>query len=599
MWRIITAPFRFLWAAIDGVRRVLANLLLLIVLVVLVAAWWKERAPVVPAGSALVIAPEGRLVEAATPPSPTDLLQGGRGVAEVVLDDILTAIRRAGTDSRISALVIAPGRLGPAPASKLAAIRDAIADFKRSGKPVYAHAGRFNQAQYYLASAADQIVMAPDGYVLVQGLAAYDAFYKRALDTLGVKVHVFRAGKYKSFVEPYSREGMSTENREMTQGLIDSIWADLKSDMAAARKINESAIDTYVNDYRRQLEAAGGDPAVMAQRAGLVDQLLDDNAWESLLADKVGRNGAGKLRLVDMDAYLAGTHDWIPQQGAGIAVATLEGAIVDGDGPPGTVGGDSVARLLRSMRDDHRIRAVVLRIDSPGGSAFAAEQIRVAVQALRDAGKPVVVSMSSVAASGGYWIATGADEIWAQPMTLTGSIGVFGLFPDLSEPLERIGVDIDGVRTSPLAGAMDPRRPLSDDAREALQLSVEHTYTRFVQRVAAARHMSIADVDALAQGRVWTGAEAKARGLVDQLGGLDQAVAAAARLAGVTDYHRIDATESLPLQLQLLKIVLPEARAIRPTAADAWLSALDAQVRQWASWNDPAHLYAHCLCQPM
>lgn len=597
MWRFITAPFRFLWATVDGVRRVLANLLLLFFLLMLFGLWWAGRTPPLPDKAALVIAPVGRLVEATTPPSPSDLLAGGRGVAEVQLDDVLQAIRRAKGDSRIQMLVIAPERLGPSSVSKLAAIRDEIASFKESGKPVYAYAGRFNQSQYYLASAADQVFMAPDGYALVQGLAAYNTFYKRALDQLGVKVHVFRAGKYKSFVEPYTLTGMSDENRSMTQGLLDSVWANLKADMSSTRKLPEEAIDTYVNDYRAQLAAAGGDPAQMAVDGGLVDRLMDTNAWEAFLAEQIGRDADGDLLLVGMDGYLGSTGDWLSREGAGIAVLTLQGAIVDGDGPPGTVGGSTVSQMLRELRDNERVKAVVLRIDSPGGSAFAAEQIRVAVEGVRAAGKPVVASFSSVAASGGYWIATGADEVWAYPMTLTGSIGVFGLFPDISEPLGELGIDVDGVRTAPLAGALDPRRPLSDDARDALQLSVEHTYTQFIQRVSKARKISISEADALGQGRVWTGAEAKARGLVDELGGLEQAVAAAARLANVSDYHRIEASEPLPLRLQLLKEFLPEASAGNGVAP--WVSRLMREADALLDWNDPANLYAHCLCEPL
>ena len=597
MWRFITAPFRFLWATVDGVRRVLANLLLLFFLLMLFGLWWAGRTPPLPDKAALVIAPVGRLVEASTPPSPSDLLAGGRGVAEVQLDDVLQAIRRAKGDGRIQMLVIAPERLGPSSVSKLAAIRDEIASFKESGKPVYAYAGRFNQSQYYLASAADQVFMAPDGYALVQGLAAYNTFYKRALDQLGVKMHVFRAGKYKSFVEPYTLEGMSDENRSMTQGLLDSVWANLKADMSSTRKLPEEAIDTYVNDYRAQLAAAGGDPAQMAVDGGLVDRLMDTNAWEAFLAEQIGRDADGDLLLVGMDGYLSSTGNWLSREGAGIAVLTLQGAIVDGDGPPGTVGGSTVSQMLRELRDNEQVKAVVLRIDSPGGSAFAAEQIRVAVEGVRAAGKPVVASFSSVAASGGYWIATGADEVWAYPMTLTGSIGVFGLFPDISEPLGELGIDVDGVRTAPLAGALDPRRPLSDDARDALQLSVEHTYTQFIQRVSKARKISISEADALGQGRVWTGAEAKARGLVDELGGLEQAVAAAARLANVSDYHRIEASEPLPLRLQLLREILPEASAGNGVAP--WVSRLMREADALLNWNDPANLYAHCLCEPL
>jgi len=598
MWRFLTAPFRFLWAMVDGMRRLLANLVLLFVLLVVVALWWAGRTPALPDKAALVIAPVGRLVEAATPPSPSDLLAGGRGVAEVELDDVLQSIRRAKGDERIQMLVIAPERLGPAPVSKLAAIRDEIAAFKETGKPVYAYAGRFNQAQYYLASAADQVFMGPDGYALVQGLAAYNAFYKRILDELGVKVHVFRAGKYKSFVEPYTRTGMSEENRSMTQGLLDTVWANLKADMSSTRKLPEEAIDTYTHAYRQQLLAAEGDPALMAVNAGLVDKLLDANAWEAFLAEQLGRDTDGDLPLVGMEAYLSQTRHWLPHEGAGIAVLTLQGAIVDGDGPPGTVGGASVSQMLKELRDSDQVKAVVLRIDSPGGSAFAAEQIRVAVAGLRAAGKPVVASMSSVAASGGYWIATGADEIWAYPMTLTGSIGVFGLFPDLSDPLDTLGIDMDGVRTAPLAGALDPRRPLSDDARDALQLSVEHTYTQFIRRVSAARKISISEADALGQGRVWTGAEAKARGLVDQLGGLAQAVAAAARLANVTEYHRIEASESIPLRLLLLRELLPEGRSSTGGVAP-WIDRVVHEADLLLNWNDPASLYAHCLCEPL
>ena len=601
MWRFLTAPFRAIWWLIDGLRRVLANLLLLLVVLVIAMAWWLGRAPSVADGSVLFLAPEGRLVEAATPPSPTDLLQGGRGVGEVVLDDVLTAIRRAATDSRIRALVIETDRLGPAPVTKLAAIREAVAAFKTSGKPVIARARRFNQAQYYLATAADEIVMAPDGFVLLQGLARYGTYYKRALDHLGVRVQVFRAGKYKSFVEPYTRSDMSPEDRAMTRELLDAVWGRLRDDVAAARKITPAAVDDFVIDYRGLLAAAGGDTAQMAQRQGLVDELMDDNAWAAYLQSRFGlAPTVVSPNRVDVGPYLAATDDWLPQDGGTVAVLTAQGAIVDGDGPPGTVGGDATVTLLQALRDDARVRAVVVRIDSPGGSAFASEQIRLALQALRDAGKPVVASMSSVAASGGYWIATGADEIWAAPLTLTGSIGVFGLFPDLSEPMQRLGLDVDGVATAPLAGALDPRRPLSDDARAALQMGVDHTYASFLQRVADSRRMSLEAADAVAQGRVWTGTEAKARGLVDQLGGLDQAVAAAARLAGLTSYHRVDAEMPLPLRLQLLQHVMPELSGGQGGGlAGQWLSQIRQEALDVLTWNDPDQLYAHCQCAPL
>ena len=601
MWRLITAPFRALWFIVDVLRRTLANLLLLAVLIAIIGLWWFERPHPVPQGAALVIAPEGRLVEALAPPVPTDLLRGGDGVSEVLLDDVLDAIRRATTDARIAALILEPDRLGPASMSKLASLREAVAAFKASGKPVYARARRYDQAQYYLASVADRVVLAPDGYVLLRGLARYDTYYKRALDALGVKVQVFRAGKYKSFVEPFTRQNMSPEDRAVTRDLLDTIWTALRNDVAAARDLIPERVDANVRDFRAQLAAVDGNTAELAKTQGLIDDLMDDRAWEKFQVEKIGADDTlDKPRRVELDHYLAATRGWRPDEGPGVAVVIAQGAIIDGGGAPGAVGGDAMVRVLDALRDDKQVRAVVVRIDSPGGSAFASEQIRLAMKALREAGKPVVASMSSVAASGGYWIATGADEIWASPLTLTGSIGVFGLFPDVSGPMERLGLDVDGVSTSPLAGALDPRRPLSTDAAAALQLTVDHTYARFVARVAEARGMSESATDAVAQGRVWTGAQAKARGLVDELGGVEQAIGAAARLAGLSTYRRIDAQPSLPFKLQLLQDMLPVAAvAPRTGLAAQWLTRLQGEVGALLSWNDPDQLYAHCLCAPL
>lgn len=601
MWRLISAPFRALWFIIDVLRRTLANVLLLVVLLALAALWWFARPPDVPQGAALVIAPEGRLVEALTPPVPTDLLRGNGGVSEVLLDDVLDAIRRASTDERIRALVLEPDRLGPASMTKLAAIRAAVAAFKATGKPVYARARRYDQAQYYLASAADRVMLAPDGYVLLRGLARYGTYYKRALDALGVRVQVFRAGKYKSFVEPFTRRDMSPQDREVTQDLLDTVWARLRDDVAAARDLVPEQVDANVRDFRAQLAAVDGDTAQLAKSQGLVDDLMDDRAWERFQIEQIGAGEKlDEARRVDMGPYLAATRGWRPESGPGVAVVIAQGAIIDGSGAPGAVGGDAMVRVLDALRDDAQVRAVVIRIDSPGGSAFASEQIRLGLKALREAGKPVVASMSSVAASGGYWIATGADEIWASPMTLTGSIGVFGLFPDVSEPMDRLGLDVDGVSTAPLAGALDPRRPLSADAIAALQMTVDHTYTRFVERVAESRGLSKAAADAVAQGRVWTGEQAKARGLVDELGSVDQAIGAAARRAGLREYRRIDARSPLPFKLQLLQQMLPAAPAPpRSGLAARWLERLQAEAFALLSWNDPEQTYAHCLCEPL
>jgi protease-4 len=420
-------------------------------------------------------------------------------------------------------------------------------------------------------------------------------------------VHVFRVGEYKSFSEPFTRNDMSEEDREATRDLLDGLWRQVRTDVAATRRMDTAALDRYIVGYRDALAAADGDAARAARDAGLVDRLSTRDEWRARLVERVGSADDGRnFRHVEVDDYLAAVEAARRPAADAVAVLVAQGAIVDGEQPAGVVGGDSFAKLIRQAREDETVKAVVLRIDSPGGSAWASELIRRELELTRRVGKPVIASMSSTAASGGYWIAAGANEIWAAPASLTGSIGIFAMFPEFAEPLKRLGISVDGVATAPLAGALDPRRPLDPVAAEALQLGIEHGYRRFLDTVAHARGMSAEEVDAVARGRVWTGATAAELGLVDKLGGLPAAVAAAAAAAGLKEYEvrRPQALQSLEQRLlhRLLSSVpsLPTAEGGGDAQAGPLarlVAGLERSAAELLYWNDPQHLYAHCLCE--
>ncbi len=569
-------------------------------------AYFLRPAPQLPTDGALLLRPSGSLVEQAVLNAPLELLtSSGAPTGQVLLSDLLEAVRSARDDERIRALVIETDELVAGGLSKLAELRSAIADFKTSGKPVLARGERFTQSQYYLASIADEVHLAPDGFVLLHGLSRYGLYFKDALDRLGVKMHVFRVGEYKSFAEPFIRNDMSEEDRTSSRELLADLWAVIRDDIAAARKLGADALDAHVQGYRSALAAASGDAALAAHTAGLIDELSTRDQWRARLIAAVGTaaNGDG-ARTVEVSSYLAAARAAQAPAADKLAVLVAQGAIVDGDEAAGVVGGDTLARQIRGAREDKDVKALVLRIDSPGGSASASEVIRRELELTRQAGKPVIASMSSVAASGGYWIAAGADEIWAAPASLTGSIGIFALFPELGVPLNRLGITVDGVATAPLAGALDPRRPLNEEAAAAMQLGIEHGYRRFLQTVADARRMSVDEVDEVARGRVWTGAAAAQLGLVDQLGGLQEAIAAAARRAGVEHYEVVWPEAGESLQQRLLRRLLSGAAqlgfqlpvSVSPTLA-ALLDSVQLPLAELARWNDPQYRYMHCLCE--
>jgi protease IV len=593
-----------IWRGIDGLRRVFLNLVFLLVLAILLGAWLASRPPEVPDGAALVLAPGGDLVEENRVTGPLSLLREGPGHPETPMAELLEALAYARADSRIHALVIDTDKLEGGGLAKLQELRRAIADFRAAGKPVYAWGARFDQAQYLLAASAEEVTMAPDGHLLVRGFARYTTYFKGLLDKLGIQVHVFKVGTWKSFTEPYTRDNMSDADRQATTELLQGAWGMYRQAVAESRKLAPEAVDHYVQAFKDLLAAVDGDGARMALDAKLVDALLPKDEWEARLEERLGKADDDKgYKRIEISDYLAAVRDARPRQADKVAVLVAQGAILDGEQPPGAVGGDSLARMIRAAREDDAVKALVLRIDSPGGSAFASEVIRREVERTRKAGKPVVASMSSVAASGGYWIATGADEIWADPGTITGSIGIFAMFPVVAEPLARMGLTVDGVQTSRLAGALDPRRPLDPEAAEALQLAISHGYASFIRRVAEGRKMTPEAVEGVAEGRVWLGQEAQKRGLVDELGGFEQAVAAAAKRAGLERFEVIRAEAELPVRERLMRHMLDGAIPGLPVRATTTasplgkvLAELQTKAGELLRWNDPDHVYAHCLC---
>lgn len=628
--RIIVGLFRFIgrmlayvWLWIDALRRSLVNLVFLLVLAALIGVFFLRPEVTLPDRAALLIRPKGALVEQRSLTDPLDLLRATPGSGgEVMLADLLEAIHAARDDQRIQALVIETDDLDSAGLSKLLELRSAIAMFKESGKPVIARGERFTQAQYLLASAADEVHLSPDGFLLVHGMARFVSYFKGALDQLGIKVHVFRVGEYKSFSEPFTRAGMSEEDRSSTRDLLDALWNAYRTEVSASRKLDMAVIDRYVQDYAGVLQEYGGNPAAAALGLRLVDQLTTRDQWHEALRSLLSpaseapgdtKADPGKPRLVSVGEYLGQQRrTLLPPGTAKIAVLVAQGSIVDGKGAPGSVGGDSLAEQIRAAREDDSVRAVVLRIDSPGGSAWASEVIRRELHVTRLKGKPVIASMSSTAASGGYWIAAGANEIWAHPTSLTGSIGVFALFPEFAEPLNKLGITVDGVATGPLAGVLDPRRPLAPAAAEAMQIAIEHGYQRFLQVVAEARDMDESEVDLVGRGQVWTGEAAEKLGLVDHLGGLNDAIRAAAQHAQLDTYEVVWPAQPYSLAQLLLQRLGEWSHAV--PSLQGWLSSLEApaasssgSVAQMLTrlqrdaadilrWNDPQHMYSHCLC---
>jgi len=594
-----------MWGAIDATRKVAVNLLFLVIVVVLLMVVFSSDEPDIADTTALVVAPQGQLVEQLSAKSIEQIVDEARGTAtpETLLKDVIDAIEAAKDDDRVQVLVLDLSSFSGARLTKLQDVGEALIDFKTTGKKIVATADQYGQDAYYLAAHADEIITHSMGAVVLEGFGRYRMYYKEGIDKLGLDVHIFKVGTYKSAVEPYLRDGMSEYAKEANSEWLGDLWRIYLEDVAAARGTTPERLNEYAQNFPRLMEEANGDTAKAAFDFGLVDHALTRVETRDHLIELVGEEEdthsynkiafSEYLKTVDDDRYGR------KAKGDRVGIIVARGMILDGTQPAGKIGGDSTAALIRQARNDDDVKAIVLRVDSGGGSAFASEVIRRECEAAMADGKPVIASMGSVAASGGFWISTSTDQIWAHPTTITGSIGIFGMIPTYQRPLaEHLGIHVDGVSTAPLVGVRLDRE-LPPEIGDVIQQIIEHGYREFLQRVADSRGMTTDEVDQVAQGRVWSGTDAYELGLVDHLGDLDDAIAAAAELAELGDDYAVTFIEKeekfkdrMIREMMTQALVATGQDASTATPLDKMLAQIEQAAVDFASLNDPNHAYA-------
>jgi len=598
------------WRLLDLSRRIVLNLLFVLILAALIVAAVKSRTPSLADKTALVLSLKGALAEQPTGADLRGTALGqlrGQPAQKTTLRDVLGVLDAAAKDSNIGSVVLALDDFEGGGLASLREVAAALDRFKAAGKPVYAWGTAYDQRQYFLAAHANQLWLDPMGMVYLDGFGRYRTYYRDALDKLDVTVNLIRVGTYKSFAEPYIANGSSPAAREAESYLYKGLWATYTEGVEQARKLPPGTLARYIDTVTQNLASSGGDAARMALQTKMVDGLKTrDELRNWMIAHGAGDDEKKSFRQVSFDDYLA--HQPSPKPaGDAIGVIVAEGEIIDGDAPAGTVGGRSTAELVREAREDKAIKAIVLRVNSPGGSVVGSEMVRRELELVRQAGKPVIVSMGDVAASGGYWISMSSDEVIADAGTITGSIGVFALLPSADKALAKLGVHTDGVTTTWLGGAGDPRRALDPRFAALVQANINHIYDDFTSRAAKARKTTAQKIDEVAQGRVWSGVQAKERGLVDRLGSYGDALAAAATRAKLAEGYRVVYVEREPGRLGLIaKLLGADALAahfdlqlapagVPPQAARemqhdiGWLSEI-------ADAKKPFTALTHCLC---
>lgn len=602
------------WGAVDSTRRVVVNVIFLGLALLVLSAIFGLGKPRLAPGSALIFQPKGEIVEQYSA-DPGDRIAGkllGDEIKEVQLRDILTALKSAQTDPNIDRIVLRTEQLSGAGIATLREIGTALDALRATGKEVLAYGDWFDQRGYYLAARADRIYLNPNGGVLLEGLGRNRLYYRSLLEKLKVDMHVFRVGEYKSAVEPYLLDAPSSEALEADQAWLSDLWATFVADVSAARKLEDGYLDRWIERLPELTDEAEGDFAALALASNLVDELLSEDQFEKLLAEKGAVDPESKrARRVDLVSY-AEQFSRKPARADAptLGIIVAQGEIIDGEQPQGTVGGVSTSALVRQAREDSNIKAIVLRVDSPGGSAFASEQIRRELELSREAGKPVVISMGDVAASGGYWISMTSDAIYADAATITGSIGIFGLFPTIDRAMDTIGVYADGASTTWLASALDPRRPLDPRVGQLIQAGIEQGYREFIGKVADGREQSVEAIDRVARGRVWSGRDALEHDLVDHLGGLADAIEAAAELARLGENYQIRYVEKEMSGFQRFVLSTLASRAgealVSTLALDLGISPLlgsdlakaRSMLRLFADAREhPLRTYAYCFCE--
>jgi len=594
-------------------RKVIVNLVFFLILFLLIAALFSDEDKIiVPDSAALVLNIQGDIVEQKIEVDPMDAflneaLDQPNDRPEVLLSNIVKVIETAKSDDRIKVLILKLKGMRAAGITKLSVIANAIEDFKGSGKKVIAYGDQYLQDQYYLASYADEIWLDPNGWMLLDGYGRYQMYFNSALDKLNVSKHIFRVGTYKSAVEPYMRDNMSDEAKEANRAWLSDLWEQYKKDVAVQRQFSIDNFDETSVALIEKLEKADGKIADYALSNHWVDHLKTREEINRELISLVGKNGNNTYSHINFKSYLKATNLAFPFEDPSsdkVAIIVAKGTILDGNQKPGTIGGDTTASYLRKARLNNQVKAVVLRVDSPGGSAFASDVIRQEIDLLKQAGKPVVASMGTLAASGGYWISASADKIMAAPTTITGSIGIFGFFMTFENSLSQLGVYTDGVGTTELTG-FGVTRPISEGVSHILQLGIERGYQDFIELVAKNRNMTLQEVDAVAQGRVWSGVTAKKIGLVDELGDLNDAIKLAANLANLAHFDTLliekkFSAQDIFLQNFFGEIVsyLPRDSARNVGPFEQIFKQLKLEYQAINQLNDPQGIYSLCLtCQ--
>lgn len=617
---ILLRPFIFLWRTLNFIRTAIFNVIFFFLLLVVIIGINSDEFAMsdevqIPANSALIIDIQGKLVEEKKMVSSSQFFKQLNNPyatrSETLLYDVIKAIDTASDDSRIKAIVLDLGSMKTGSLDKLKMIGEHINDFKMTGKKVYAVGDYYTQGQYFLASYADKVVLTNDGWLSIEGFASYHLYFKEAIEKLKITAHIFRVGTFKSAVEPYIRNDMSAEAKEANQLWLSELWEIYQHVVIENRQISASALPSSAQDLHDKLQSVNFDFNEYATKYKLVDAVQSREQHVDMIAEDVGytANG-GSYRSIKFTNYLLAhqseqsLHAMVSYNK--VAVVPVSGVIRTGYTMPGTAGADSVIEKLQKARFDPAVKAVVVRVNSPGGSAFASELIRQEIDLIKEAGKPVVISMGSVAASGGYWISASADEIWAAPSTITGSIGVFGMLATFENSLAELGIHADGVGSSDLAG-MTLMRSMSPTMKQIFQGSVNNNYAKFLHLVASNRNMTVDEVDNVAQGRVWTGLKAHEFGLVDKLGSLDDAIEAAADKASLDSYDVKYVQQQLPLFDQFLSGTFKQTHAWLHGEQEvisgkfsiaAQANALQQKVfqhwQQVKSLNDPDGIYVLC-----
>jgi len=615
--RFVQRSFSFVWRMLDSGRRVFMNLLFLILVVCIAIGLFGSSIKKLDDKTALILDLRGNLVEQESSSARELVMLEAQGDHKdyTQLRDVIAVLDGAAKDPKISSVVLMLDEMQNASLPMLHEIAIGLDHARAGGKHIVAWGSSYNQKQYFLAAHADEVYLHPMGMVALEGFGGYKNYYRDALDKIGITVNLMKVGTYKSFAEPYIANGPSDAAAEAEAYLYNDLWSSYTHDVEHARKLAAGSIMRGIDGLPDEIKKVQGDLAKLALNNKLVDGLKTrDELRQLMLAYGVKDEQINSFRQINYDEYLSRIKPVINTNGNSVGVIVAEGEVSDGLAPPGSIGGLSTANLIRKAREDDQIKALVLRIDSPGGSAFGSELIRRELEITRKAGKPVVVSMGGVAASGGYWMSMSADEVIADATTVTGSIGVFALLPTADKALEKIGVHSAGTTTTWLRGGYDPTRPIDPRFAELVQQSVNHIYADFISKAAAARHATPEKIDGVAQGRVWTGQQAKERGLVDTLGSFSDAVKSAATRAKIKGSYSVDYIEAEPTGidrfLRLFDTSLEQSMAkyfirylnLTPITASLPPSSVQEMAKdmRWLSemtdHNKAFSVVTHCMC---